>query len=236
MDSFTCQSLVPEKGTDTINDARTYSLNPWLFSQIINPRAGKEEHNNPIVHRKDEPIEVLRKDFKESMDLTDGEIRRYFTEDDFNTGRFQKISDDGYAAYESLGQCIQQYILSCGALNIRHAADLYSAATGMDTSPDELKKSGERVWNLFKVLNAREGFTREDDAFPSLWVKATETPAKFKTGDARLRTHAGKNLTKEDLERILDDYYDERGWDIETGVPTREKLEELGIPEFDGRV
>ena len=39
-------------------------------------------------------------------------------------------------------------------------------------------------------------------------------------------------ITKEDTERMLDDYYDERGWDKETGEPTPEKLKELGLEGF----
>jgi len=38
--------------------------------------------------------------------------------------------------------------------------------------------------------------------------------------------------TAEDLERLLDDYYDERGWDVEKGIPTRKKLVELGLEEW----
>jgi aldehyde:ferredoxin oxidoreductase len=38
-----------------------------------------------------------------------------------------------------------------------------------------------------------------------------------------------KKLSAEDIERLLDDYYDERGWNMERGIPTEEKLEELGL-------
>ena len=38
-----------------------------------------------------------------------------------------------------------------------------------------------------------------------------------------------KTLTREDIEGLLDDYYDERGWDPKTGCPTRETLEALGL-------
>jgi len=220
------------KGTDTIVDPRSLKFDPWQFSQITNIRAGKEEHNNPIVHRYHDTMDEYRVDFKESMDLTDEEIARYFTDDDFNTGRFEKISEDGLAVYESLGQCIQQYILSCGALRITDAAEIYSAVTGLETTAGDLKEKGERIWNLYKVLNVREGFTKEDDAFPPLWIKATEVPVKTHMGESWLTSRGGKRLTKEDLINTLDDYYDERGWDIKTGVPTKEKLTQLGLSEF----
>ena len=36
-------------------------------------------------------------------------------------------------------------------------------------------------------------------------------------------------ITKEDTDRMLDDYYDERGWDKEKGEPTPEKIKDLGL-------
>jgi len=42
-----------------------------------------------------------------------------------------------------------------------------------------------------------------------------------------------KVLSPEDLERILDDYYDERGWEITTGRPSAERLEKLGLSNLD---
>jgi aldehyde:ferredoxin oxidoreductase len=41
-----------------------------------------------------------------------------------------------------------------------------------------------------------------------------------------------KTLSKDDVMRLLDDYYDERGWDEEKGVPTKEKISELGLAEY----
>jgi aldehyde:ferredoxin oxidoreductase len=38
-----------------------------------------------------------------------------------------------------------------------------------------------------------------------------------------------KTLTRADLEQLLDDYYDERGWDLKSGCPSREKLHQLGL-------
>ena len=42
----------------------------------------------------------------------------------------------------------------------------------------------------------------------------------------------GKRLTKGDLDQMIEDYYEERGWDRDNGVPTREKLVQLGLREF----
>jgi aldehyde:ferredoxin oxidoreductase len=41
-----------------------------------------------------------------------------------------------------------------------------------------------------------------------------------------------KVLTREDLARMLDDYYDERGWDLATGHPTAERLQAIGLAGY----
>ena len=85
---------------------------------------------------------------------------------------------------------------------------------------------------MYKLLNVREGFTRKDDVIPSWW-RATETPYPDATGTpALLKDYWGKAVTRDRLERMLDDYYDERGWDLESGIPTKERLIELGLEEF----
>jgi aldehyde:ferredoxin oxidoreductase len=45
-----------------------------------------------------------------------------------------------------------------------------------------------------------------------------------------------KVLTKEDVDRLLDDYYEERGWDLKTGRPTKERLERLGLTGYEEEV
>ena len=99
----------------------------------------------------------------------------------------------------------------------------------MTITPREFLRAGERIFNLEKLLNEREGFTRMDDEIPAVWLQNTEVPLKLRSGDRYLTDWFGNRLTKEDIEKILDDYYEERGWDIEKGLPTKEKLVELGL-------
>ena len=40
----------------------------------------------------------------------------------------------------------------------------------------------------------------------------------------------GHIIRKQDVETLLDEYYEARGWDPETGTPADEKLQELGLP------
>ena len=92
------------------------------------------------------------------------------------------------------------------------------AVTGWDVDIKELMTVGARRVNLMKVFNAREGFTREDDKLS----KRLHQQLKGGTSD-------GLQITEDELEAAKDLYYRMAGWDVETGNPTAERLEELGI-------
>jgi aldehyde:ferredoxin oxidoreductase len=105
------------------------------------------------------------------------------------------------------------------AIATQNTADLMEAVTGLKYTPEEIQAVGERINNLARAFNVREGFTRDDDTLPDRLM--TEP---LKEGASR-----GNFISKSDLKQMLDEYYTERGWDINTGVPTREKLKELGL-------
>jgi aldehyde:ferredoxin oxidoreductase len=94
------------------------------------------------------------------------------------------------------------------------------AATGFEEFKDseEILNIGERVNNLVRCFNLREGLTRADDTLPERFF---EEPLKEDPCRDRVV----------DLGQLLEEYYFVRGWD-ENGEPTKEKLEELGLPEF----
>ncbi|NJE13168.1 aldehyde ferredoxin oxidoreductase family protein [Thermococcus sp. LS2] len=110
----------------------------------------------------------------------------------------------------------EDYGLAC--MTPKRIATLYSTLTGFEISDVELMKAGERVWNLKRCFNVREGFTRKDDKLPKRLLEPVQTgPTKGQ---------AVKNL-----EGLLDEAYEAFGWDKKTGIPTREKLEELGLKD-----
>ncbi len=104
------------------------------------------------------------------------------------------------------------------AIGIQDIATLLSSGTGRIYTPEEALRIGERIWNVGRLFNLRQGFGRRDDDVP---------PALFerplKSGKA-----AGRVYTRAAYEAALDEYYALRGWDRQ-GVPTDEKLESLGI-------
>jgi aldehyde:ferredoxin oxidoreductase len=105
--------------------------------------------------------------------------------------------------------------------NLQIITDLYKAATGIDISPAELRQSGERIWNLQRAFNEREGADRKADMPP--WRTLNEP---ITIGDKEYAP-----VTREKANRLLDEYYEERGWNIRDGRITKEKLDELGLSD-----
>lgn len=91
-------------------------------------------------------------------------------------------------------------------------------ATGWDMDIDEALRIGERGTNLARVFNAREGFSRKDDTLPERIFQPLENGPLV-----------GKSLPQEEFEQGLTRLYTIKGWDPRTGLPLRERLEELSL-------
>lgn len=122
-----------------------------------------------------------------------------------------KIFQDLTAAVDSCGTCL----FTTFALGADDFAALLSTATGKEYTTEKVMECGERIWNLERLFNAKSGLTNEDDKLPP---RLTGTPVP--KGPA-----VGKVSR---LEEMLPVYYEERGWD-KNGMPTREKLDSLGL-------
>ena len=112
-------------------------------------------------------------------------------------------------------------------------AALFSAGTGVETSEDTLFKFAKRVKNLERAYNAREGMTRETDSLPKKFMDQTITYSRFDyqdTQNIRLVQRTAVLETSK-FEKMKDEYYALRGWDIATGIPTRETLEQTGLKD-----
>jgi len=100
-------------------------------------------------------------------------------------------------------------------------AKLVSAATGWNIDYLGLLHYGERIWNLIRMFSIREGIGREQDAF---------LPKRFKeplpSGPAK-----SHKFTDEEFNKMLNDYYEERGWD-NNGKPRKQKLRELELEDL----
>jgi aldehyde:ferredoxin oxidoreductase len=128
-----------------------------------------------------------------------------------------KIIGDLFAVFDSLVVC-KWTVYPCGGTRMGTLLAIIATATGWDITIDELMKTGERIFNLCRAFNVREGITRKDDNLPKRFTEPLpEGPYK------------GEAISKEMLNDMLDNFYEFRGWDIKTGIPTRKKLEELEL-------
>jgi len=131
-------------------------------------------------------------------------------------GELAKNNQDLTALFETGIVCLFPVLF--GMVPIQLYGQMLSAATGMDEFNDEgfLLRLGERIWNVERLFNIREGFGRKDDTLPRRFI---EEPIK---GGLR-KGH------KVNFQHMLEEYYQVRGWDLESGAPTEEKLKELEI-------
>ncbi|MEM1642716.1 MAG: aldehyde ferredoxin oxidoreductase C-terminal domain-containing protein, partial [Desulfurococcaceae archaeon] len=81
----------------------------------------------------------------------------------------------------------------------------------------ELMKASERVLNLVKAFNTREGFTSRDDTLPERFFEPLETGPR-----------AGQRIDRDEFEKALKLFYEIAGWDMD-GKPTKAKLYELDL-------
>ncbi|MGD8457065.1 MAG: aldehyde ferredoxin oxidoreductase family protein [Anaerolineales bacterium] len=122
------------------------------------------------------------------------------------------------SALDSLNLCLFVYGPAWQLYGPSHIVELVNAVTGWDVDIDELLLLGERRLNLLRIFNAREEVGREGDRLPKKMFTAL-------TGGKS----DGLVLTHEEIEQAKDWYYQESGWDVQSGLPIRPKLEALEL-------
>lgn len=133
--------------------------------------------------------------------------------------RFTAASQRMYSAMDSLNLCQFVYGPAWQLYGPEDMVEAVRTVTGWDdVSFDELQIVGERRINMMRAFNAREGIDRKDDVLPEKLFK----PLNGGVSD-------GWKIDRAEFEAALDTYFEMCGWDIETGVPTRAKLEELEL-------
>jgi aldehyde:ferredoxin oxidoreductase len=106
------------------------------------------------------------------------------------------------------------------AASEEYFARVLQAISGMEFSTGELIRVGERVYNLERLYNNRQGFTRADDTLPPRLLNEPSPDGPSKGWVSH-------------LEPMLEEYYRSRGWD-QQGNPKSRKLEELGLAQLAG--
>jgi aldehyde:ferredoxin oxidoreductase len=120
--------------------------------------------------------------------------------------------------------CVLHSLLVCDMpakfipLSLDDYSNYLQAVTGDSFSTDDFLTIAGRIETLIRMINLREGFTREDDTLPyrTLFEPLPDGPAK------------GQFIGQENLNRMIDDYYVSRGWDSR-GVPTEATLRKYDL-------
>lgn len=135
---------------------------------------------------------------------------------DDDRGRIAMEGEDRSAVMDSLIWC--KFLRKAFTDFYAESAEIYTNITGMNMTPEMLQEAGERINNVKKLFNIREGWTRADDTLP----RRVLTEA-LPTGIVK-----GIGLGQDELDAMVASYYEARGWD-EDGMIPPEKLHELGI-------
>jgi aldehyde:ferredoxin oxidoreductase len=131
-----------------------------------------------------------------------------------------KFVQDEESVVDALGICC--FLGKGEPIGLPDYAALFTHATGIEMSTEQLMLIGERIWNLERIYNCREGFSREDDTLPERFLKEVLTEG----------ASAGQKFP---LNQLLNEYYEIRSWDS-NGVPTRELLSRLDLKELPSAI
>jgi aldehyde:ferredoxin oxidoreductase len=202
----------------------------WSFGFLTSTRGGDHlRTRNPVENLRFPSLpEDYRKEafefpekFYKNIDMPE-DLKKKIIDPELKTTDIvlmEKWSEDLMTVFNSIGICIRPPSLQ--ALGPTSIAKMFQTCVGWDMDAAEVMKAGERIWNLQRIYNLREGETRQDTIFPKRFLeeKLPEGPAK------------GMVIDKKKVDRMLDDYHSARGWDRKQGIPTKKKIKELGLEE-----
>ncbi len=157
----------------------------------------------------------LQKEYKEQgIDIDPNKVAQLKNPDE--KAKFMKWKYDTGAVIESLPTCIFM-VKEKLAIDYSIWNDILNEATGFDYGLDEMIQCGERIVNVERAFIAREGYRRMNDTIPKRMMEESAS--------------VHEPLKEADLDKMLDEYYEARGWDKETAIPTEKKLKEIGLED-----
>jgi len=139
------------------------------------------------------------------------------TNEEVGIAKWYKPYKEFTIAANCVGVCLYPALFNIP--DVHQTIEGFNAISGREIDLKEYLKVGERTVCVQRAFNAREGFARKDDTLPKRFL--TE-PVKGGPADGRYIRN---------LDGMLDEYYEESGFDKKTGWPTRSKLEELGLKD-----
>jgi aldehyde:ferredoxin oxidoreductase len=131
---------------------------------------------------------------------------------------YLKKTGDWTAMINSIGLCSNIYWFGAVCYRPSQLVEILNAVTGWDYSVKDFMITGERINTYCRMFNVREGITNRDDTLPARFME----PLRDGPTD-------GQFISTREYESMLGDYYEICGWEKTTGIPTQDKLKELGL-------
>ena len=145
-------------------------------------------------------------------ELYDPELERFSFKD---KAQIVKDVQDERAAFFSLVLC------DFAPISVENCVDMWNLSTGFNHTVESYLQCGERIWNLIRMFNLREGHNSSDDNLPARLFRDS-----FTKGPAK-----GIQIKKDEFKDSLKEYYSLRGWSNK-GIPTSNKLMELDLEKY----
>ncbi len=198
------------KGIAPPLDCRVNAASPSLFCQLTNVK-GHPSFYDVGIRMLENP--ALMEEKCRKMGVPESVINNLVTDPEGNLGRITKWADDYAQTMESLGMC--RHLMFGFHLDL--CAHLYTALTGIQMSAGDLIEAAGRVWDVKRAFNLREGASREDDA----------APGRFMVEPLKMGSEIRDPVDRGYVEKMITQYYEERGWDPTQGTVEDERLKAI---------
>jgi len=216
--TYTPKRTIPLKGTalGAAVSSRGDTMRVQVYHELV-----QMSRFLPMMYNEKTAAE-LEVAMKEKLKKITGTDKAYLSEEYEGKPELIVFFEDSVIICDCLSACKLASPFMDYPFNEKYHAALFSAGMGVETSVDTLFKFSKRVRNLERAYCVREGMTRDMDSLPKGFMDNPVDRGDFK----------GSVLETSKFEQMKDRYYTLRGWDIATGIPTRETLEQTGLRDI----
>ena len=192
------------KGLELIQ-ADPRGLKGYGLGYAVSSRGADHLRSEPFLELSDDPDEGMKK-----FGIAEATLRLAHR----GKGRLVRYFEDWCAVVDSLEIC-KNLAENMELLPLKRAAEITEAVTGFHFTEESMSEIGERIVNLERAFLVRQGITRKDDYLPPRFLNEP-----LPNGNSKGSVF--------ELEPMLNEYYEERGWDS-NGIPKTRKLRELHL-------
>lgn len=197
------QELPMHEPRGKYNVGMGYAISEIGADHLVVAHDGMLANPEGIPFKNAEPLGITEP--QPALSVNDEKMRQFYILEKVTS--FEKVI--GYCFF---GPAPRSYI------RMDEVVESVNAATDWNLTLDDLLEVGERATNMARVFNAREGFSRKDDTLPERLFGPLENGALM-----------GEVFPRDEFESALTVLYGLKGWNPETGMPTRDHLETLSL-------